>query len=317
MNSNQVVADYQLGPDQVPPATMLHRWSFNETSGTIAHDSIGGANGTLMGNASFNGGYAVLPNTGSATDNSYVSIPGGLLNSLSAVTVECWVTNNGWANGNTFVGFGGPWTNSGSGTNFIDFFARWYNAISAFQIQTTAGDSGIVGLGTRVNYNSITSPPSPTHYVYTYNPAMGTVALYTNGVFSGSASGVTIPLSTLGTNVGTIGMAVWNTNYGASIPNTSGNRPFMTAGISEVRIYSSILTSNQIAADYQLGPDQLSQPTTTNAPAVSVSAVESSPVLGPNAVWTMVNSKQTVVGLNYQMTLPTAGESTMFFRLHE
>ena len=304
--------------------TLLHRWSFSETSGTTAHDSVGGADGTLMGNASFNGGYAVLPNSGSASDSSYVSIPGGLLNSLSAVTVECWVTNNGWNNGNTFVGFGGPTAPSGTGTNFIDFFARWYNAMSSFQIQTTAGDSGLVNLGTRVNYNSIASPPSPAHYVYTYDPGAGIVTLYTNGVFSGSASGVTIPLNTLGTNLGTIGLAVWNTNFSAAIPNTSGNRPFMNAGISEVRIYSSVLTSNAIATDFQLGPDQLPLPatTTTNRPTMGAASgagtltlswptstgsfyVQSSPVLGPNAVWSLVSGGQSLVGSNYQMTLPT------------
>jgi hypothetical protein len=336
LSSNAVAADYRLGPDQLAPTTLTHRWSFNETSGTIAHDSIGGADGTLKGNASFAGGYAVLPNTGSATDSSYVSIPGGLLNSYSGVSVECWVTNNGWANGNTFVGFGGNWDSAGNGTNFISFFARWYNAISAFQIQTAAGDSGIVGLGPRVNYNSIISPPSPAHYVYTYNPAAGTVALYTNGVLSGSATGVTIPLSTLGTNIGTIGLAIWNTNFAASIPNTSGNRPFMNAGISEVRIYNSILSSSAIAADFQLGPDQLPPPATmtTNKPTVSVVNgagtltlswptssggfyVESSPVLGPNAVWTLVNGGQSVVGSNYQLTISTTNGATMFFRLHQ
>jgi Concanavalin A-like lectin/glucanases superfamily/Immunoglobulin I-set domain len=336
MSSNTVAADHQLGPDMFPPTTLVHRWSFNETSGTIAHDSIGGADGTLMGNASFNGGYAVLPNSGSATDSSYVSIPGGLLNNLSAVTVECWVTNNGWANGNTFVGFGGQWDSLGNGTNFIDFFARWYNAISAFQIQTTAGDSGIVSLGTRVNYNSIVNPPSPAYYAYTYNPAAGSVGLYTNGVFSGSVTGVSIPLSTLGTNVGTIGMAVWNTNFSASIPNTSGNRPFMNAGVSEVRIYGSVLSSNAVAADFQLGPDQLPSPatTTTNKPTASGTTgtgtltlswptssgsfyVESSPVLGANAVWTPVSGSQLVVGPNYQMTIPTTNGAAMFFRLHQ
>jgi hypothetical protein len=253
---------------------------------------------------------------------------------MSAVTVECWVTNNGWNNGNTFVGFGGPTDSSGSGTNFINFFARWAGSISAFQIQTTSGDSGIVNLGTRVNYNSITTQPSPTHYVYTYNPAAGTVALYTNGVISGSATGVTIPLSTLGTNLGTIGRAVWNTNFGATIPTTSGNRPFMNAGVSEVRIYRSILSSNAIAADFQLGPDRLLGTATTNKPTMTVTSsagtltlswpitaggflVESSPVLGSGAVWKLVSGTQTVVGLNYQMTIPSTSGATQFFRLRQ
>jgi hypothetical protein len=334
LSSNAVAADFQLGPDQLPAPALTHRWSFSETSGTVAHDSVGGADGTLKGNANFNGGYAVLPNSGSATDSSYVSIPGGLLNNLSAVTVECWVTNNGWANGNTFVGFGGNWDASGNGTNFIDFYARWFNAISAFQIQTTAGDSGIVGLGPRVNYNSIINPPSPAHYAYTYDSIAGTVALYTNGVLSGTASGVTIPLSTLGTNVGTIGMAVWNTNFSASIPGTSGNRPFMNAGVSEVRIYSGVLSSSAIGADFQLGPDQLPAASTTNKPPMSVISgagsltlswpttnggfvVESSQVLGAGAVWTLVSGNQTIVGPNYQMTLPTTNGAALFFRLRQ
>jgi hypothetical protein len=334
LSSNAIATDYQIGPDQLPAATLTHRWSFSETSGVTAHDSVGGADGTLQGNAHFGGGYAVLPNTGSATDNSYVSIPGGLLNSYPSVTVECWVTNNGWANGNSFVGFGGQWNADGSGTNFIDFFARWYNAISAFQIQTTSGDSGIVNLGPRVNYNSIISPPSPTHYVYTYSPVAGTVTLYTNGVLSGTSSGVTIPLNSLGTNIGTIGLAVWNTNFAASIPNTSGNRPFMNAGVSEVRIYNGILTTSAIAADFQLGPDQLAAASTSNKPTLNVVSspgsltiswpttnggfyVESSPVLGPGAVWTVVSGNQVVMGGNYQITLSTTNAGAMFFRLHQ
>ena len=43
--------------------------------------------------------------------------------------------------------------------------------------------------------------------------------------------------------------------------------------------------------------------------------VESSPVLGPSAVWTLVNGSQTVVGPNYQMTLSTINGDSMFFRL--
>ncbi|MBC8094619.1 MAG: hypothetical protein H7Y43_02295, partial [Akkermansiaceae bacterium] len=338
------VADYRVivrnGSGSVtssPPArlslasgtTLIHRWNFNETNGTTAVDSIGGANGTLQGNAVLGGGFVRLPNTGSATDSSYVRIPGGLLNNLAAVSIECWVTNNGWANGNTFVGFGGPTDPSGSGTNFISFFARWFNAISAFQIQTTAGDSGIVDLGTRVNYNSATTGPTPAHYAFLYNPADGSVALYTNGVLSRAATGVTIPLSTLGTDLGTIGRAVWNTNFAASIPNTSGNRPFMNAGFSEVRIYNGVLNTNAIAASSLLGPDQLLSNTASLSATGSPGnllltwplvnggfALETSPVLGTGAVWTPVNGTKSVVGTNYQISVSTTNAAA-FFRLRQ
>jgi hypothetical protein len=338
MNSNEVAADFQLGPDQVPPATLLHRWSFNETSGTVAHDSIGGANGTLMGSAAFTGGgYVSLQNPGSTpqTGNSYVAIPGGLLNSLAAVTVECWVTNNGWNNGNTLVGFSGPIDGNGFGTNYIDFYARMFSSISAFEISTIAGDSGLEALGARCNDNGV-ARGTPTHYVYVYDPAVShSITLYTNGVLSGRQSGVSIPLSSLGTAVGTIGLGVYNDSQSYVLPQNGGNKDndaYLNGGVSEVRIYGGVLTSNQISADFQLGPDQLLAPATTNPPPVGFSAghgfatlswpessgsffVESSPVLGPNAVWTMVNGVQSVVGLNYQMTIPTTNGATMFFRL--
>ena len=340
MSSNVVVADKQLGPDQLPPATLVHRWSFNETSGTIAHDTVGGADGTLQGSATFTGGgYVNLPNPGSTpqTGNSYVSIPGGLLNSLSAVTVECWVTNNGWNNGNTLVGFSGPIDINGFGTNYINFYTRMFSSISAFEISTTAGDSGLQSLGSRFNNNSIVSG-LPDHYVYVYDPTVShTIKLYVNGALWGSQSGVSIPLSSLGTAVGTIGLSVQNQSQAYILPQNGGNKNndcYLNGGVGEVRIYSSVLTSNQIAADYQLGPDNLSQPTTTNKPPVSVSKsggnltlswpvtsgsfyVESSPTLGAGAVWTMVTGKQTVAGLNYQMVLPMASSGSLFFRLHQ
>jgi len=319
--------------------TLLHRWSFNETGGTIAHDSVGGADGTLIGGATFTGsGYVNLPNPGSnpQTGNSYVSIPGGLLNSLSAVTIECWVTNNGWNNGNTLVGFSGPIDGNGFGTNYINFYTRMYSSISAFEIATTAGDSGLENLGTRFNANSISSG-LPSHFVYVYDPAVShSITLYTNGVLSGSQSGATIPLSSLGTDVGTIGLSVYNQSQSYILPQNGGNKincPYLNAGISEVRIYSGVLSSNAVAVDFQLGPDQVSQ-TTTNHPTVNISRgagtltlawpitsgafyVESSPVLGPNAVWTIVGGSQSVVGSNYEIVLPATNGAAMFFRLHE
>jgi hypothetical protein len=132
---------------------------------------------------------------------------------------------------------------------------------------------------------------------------------------------------------------VYNQSQSYLLPQNGGNKincPYLNAGVSEVRIYSSALSSSAIAADYQLGPDQLPPPatTTTNQPTVSVSSgagtltlswpaasgsfhVESSPVLGAGAVWTLVSGRQTVVGPNYQFTIPTTNGPAMFFRLHQ
>jgi hypothetical protein len=46
--------------------------------------------------------------------------------------------------------------------------------------------------------------------------------------------------------------------------------------------------------------------------------LETSPVLGPDAVWTPVGSSPSVVGSNYQLTLtPTNANTSAFFRLRE
>ena len=63
------------------PTTLVHRYSFND--GT-ANDSVGSANGTLVGNATISGGQLVLPNTTSAAPaTDYLQLPAGILtNSL-------------------------------------------------------------------------------------------------------------------------------------------------------------------------------------------------------------------------------------------
>src|SRR3954453_7565774 len=80
-------------------AALTHRYSFND--GT-ANDSVGSANGTLVGtNGSISGGQLVLANTGEGSQNpgatgAYLDLPNGLMTSSAAtagaVTVEMWIT---------------------------------------------------------------------------------------------------------------------------------------------------------------------------------------------------------------------------------
>jgi len=323
-------------------ATLIHRWNFNETSGSIAHDSVGTADGTLVNgtgtSVSFNGtGQLVLNNPGLETTGagSYVTLPGGLVTSLSAVTFELWYNNTGLNNGNPLVSFGGPVDGTTlHGTNFINFFARWAGSTTAFEIQTTAGDSGVVTLGTRQQSGTF-------HWVLIYDPIAGTVSAYLNGSLQASASGITIPLSTVGTSVGYIGLTAWNQIGGNSDPNLptgsfssqygfngNGNYPYLNANMDEMRIYDGALNTNAIAATQLLGPNALLSNTATlnasnNAGTLNLSwpianggfTLETSPVLGPNAVWTPVSGK-SVVGSTYQVTV-SGTNAAAFFRLRE
>ena len=66
---------------------LVHQYSFDSD----VHDSIGGADGTLVGNALISGGAVVLD--GSVHD--YVDLPNDLVVSLTNATIESWITWDG------------------------------------------------------------------------------------------------------------------------------------------------------------------------------------------------------------------------------
>ena len=66
----------------------MHRYSFNDDfSSAVATDSVGGANGDLIG-ASLDG----LGNVLLAGDGGYVNLPNGIISSLTNATFEMWTT---------------------------------------------------------------------------------------------------------------------------------------------------------------------------------------------------------------------------------
>lgn len=83
-------------------ADLIHRYSFNETSGTTVEDLVGNADGTVKGNgAYFDGaGRLSLPG-GTASDavpeaiSGYVDLPNHIINVLNSVSIESWVVWEG------------------------------------------------------------------------------------------------------------------------------------------------------------------------------------------------------------------------------
>jgi hypothetical protein len=154
-----------------------------------------------------------------------------------------------------------------------------------------------------------------------YNPNVGSVALYTNGVLAVINNNVSNPLAA----------ALGNDplNYlGASL---YASDPLLNATINEFRIYKGPLTAGQIAADHALGPDQLIGTSTSVSMSVSLSGANlmvtwptnsalvtlmASPVLGSGAVWTPVTGTLSVVGGQYQIAVPASG-TARFFRLQQ
>lgn len=304
--------------------SLIHRYSFSESSGSTTADSVGGAtwDGTLNGGATLGGGLVTLNGV-----DGYVQLPAGIVSNLDAVTVEAWATNivNTPSLSNTWIfAFGNQdLAPSPAGMNYIGFqpLTAAMGAASLFG----QGDPGSVGEQDAIISligGGVTNYLTTVHVVCVYHPYAGYVSLYTNGALAAVNNSVTHPLaSTLGSDpLNYLGLSL----YAAD--------PFLTGSIDELRIYNGALSAAQIAANQALGPNQLIG-TSMNVSLAVTSAgggnvvlkwptssalvdVMSSPVLGAGAVWTSVNRTLTVVGGNYQMTVPITG-TAQFFRLQQ
>ncbi len=211
------------------PAVLTHRYSFT----TDASDSIGGANGTLMGAATISAGKAVLD--GSA--GTYVDLPGSLINinTNSAVTIEAWVdfgNTPGWCR---LFNFG----NDG-GSSEIYVAPNGPGNGSQHRIsENIAGGQTIDWRGAWANVS--------LHVTFVIDPLTSTLAVYRDGVLEYARYDASAPLSLVSTNLAVIGRSL------------VGADPYMPGSIDEFRIYNGALTPQEIATTHKNGPNSISR----------------------------------------------------------
>ena len=286
-----------------PLPALIHRYSFNETSGTTAHDDIGGANGTLKGSAAFDGsGHVVL----NGTSGTYVSLPANLLAGLSNVTIEAWVTNAVSPDNVELFSFDDG-LQDGVGGGYLRYVLHdGSNGRNFLELASSGGspkNTATPGLGGRY-----------VHVVCVYNPSAGVALIYTNGVLEASQA-VSTSLTNVSLSAAALGRSPWSSD------------PWLNGAIDEFRIYAGQLLPADIAAAQSIGPDVLltsnvslavsqgNESLTLNWPvAGSGFTLVSSSTLGANAVWTPVNLTPSVIGGNNQVPV-TMTNATLFFRL--
>ena len=146
------------------PATLLHRYSF----ATDASDSVGGASGTLEGNAQVTGGQVVLD--GSA--GTYVSLPGNIISipTNAAVTFEAWATMGSISQWSHLFEFGSIPNNliycaPEANTPFNEFALSEAFATGGQTLSWAHGWSGLT-----------------IHYTGVVDPVNSRMEVYTNGV---------------------------------------------------------------------------------------------------------------------------------------
>jgi hypothetical protein len=227
-------------------AGLTHRYSFTND----VTDSVGGANGTLMGNVTISGGAANFPGV---TNADYVQLPPGLVSNYTTATFELWV--NVGANGTweELYAFGNQ--DNGLGANMVMFTP--HSGPGDFRMSYAQGDPGYTD-------EHVTTGPGvldnlgPIFVACVYDPPNNIISLYTNGVLVSSLSPVTTGAKGFSfTNV--YNVHSW---LGRSLYN--GDAPY-NGTIDEFRIYNSPLGPLQIYADNQAGPNTV----LTNVPVTS------------------------------------------------
>jgi alpha-L-arabinofuranosidase len=287
------------------PTTLVHRYSFSETSGTTVADSVGGPawNGTLPRGGTLGGGQLALMAAGS----QYVKLPAGILSNYAAVTIETWVTFPDQLPVNCFFfGFGN--TNGSSGENYI-FCAPQGGRIAITATNYTGEQNAYGNFDFSYNTN--------LHVTAVFNPPLGYLALYTNGVMAGINNSVTVPLSSVNNACSYIGKSLYKAD------------PYPDFTLDEFRLYDGALTADEIAATQVLGPDQL---LSAASPAIGAAAsggnfILSWPVASAGYTvltttnlaagnWLAAGAAPQIVGSQWQAVLPITGDAR-FYRLQK
>jgi arabinan endo-1,5-alpha-L-arabinosidase len=272
---------------------LAHRYSFTSN----AWDSIGMAHGTLKGNATITNNALTL----TGAPGGYVDLPGGLVSGSSAVSLEFWASfgvSGDWSRVFDFGNISGA-----NGQNFLFFSPHTSLGGLRFGLTTAGGTVNFDPAGT---FNNKT-----LHVVCLADPANNYLAIYTNGVWHASLTGALPPLSGVSTAWSFLGRSLFSADA------------WLNATIGEFRIYDGRLTPEEIAVNYQFGPDALALPVSlapSNSPthitlswpawAVGFNAEATSDLAAET--WTSVTPVPNLATDRWSVSVPKTNVAKMF-----
>lgn len=216
-------------------AGLAHRYSFDK-KGSVASDSIGTAHGTIVG-TSANAGKVTFDGTTAA----YVDLPNGIISSLEDASFEVWLAWGGGSIWQRIFDFGTNDVGEGSqgeGTSYVYMTPSDGWTGNALRASFTA--TGI-GSETTVRTSAPLASGSLQHLVLVVDDTNNQLRLYLNGNVS-AITGFSQSLSSLSDVNNWIGRS----NY-KDVP--------LTGTVEEFRIYKIALTTEQVGASFEHGPN--------------------------------------------------------------
>jgi hypothetical protein len=234
-----------LSSAAAPTNGLVASWSLDEGTGTVAADSVGGANGTVGGAA------WVAGKTGKAldfngTDSNYLSV-GNTIGTYDTLTVGMWVNMRSFTNSQSSLLTCNGWQAGAlqlriDSTNNIIFQVNGNSSSGDPTWGSVSSTSGSFGTDKLNSWH---------HVAVTYSDTAKTVSFYIDGVLNTTAAYDTARSVILGP------LQIGGWNWTGKTINGS---------IDEVKVYNRVLTASEVA---QLA-DQNPSPTPTPGSGVNL-----------------------------------------------
>ena len=269
-NYNEEVVNY---PNPLPPAPPtpeaipagpIHRYSFGnpaagDATDAVISDSVGGANGVVLGEGSSFDGNKLSLDGGGSDFAAYVDLPNGLISALTDVTIESWVTIEGVHNWARVFDFGstspggedGELDDVGGGGEGLDYFllsASRGTESNLHRVEIRNEDPAGGG-ATTIDFSDNRDLPKEALYTVVYDsdgsPAEGPlVSVYVDGekVTEGTTN---IALSDINDVNNWLGRSNWT------------NDSNLEGSYDEFRIYDYALTENQVLGNFEAGAESV------------------------------------------------------------
>ena len=293
---------------------LKHRYSFSEAAGAATTaDSVGGANGEVLGSASLDGSRLTLD----GVEGSYVNLPNGIISALGDNgTIEMWLSydgNSSWARAFDFGTRADGEDGTGDGIDYLFFTPRNGDGIPRFLANFPDG-----GDSTVISHPGSMPVGQEYHIAITYSFTGNTTRMYTNGVLvvTGSAAR---PLSALNNdNNNWIGRSQFPAD------------PHYAGKFNEFRISKGAMTPAQVSASFTAGPDALPAATPPALTAVLDGAnlivtwpssatgyrLQGTPTLSGAINWSDLGDGNPITGGVYRVVVPLSGDAR-YLRLNQ
>ena len=228
------------GACEPPLGSLVHRYSFEGTGASVV-DSVGGANGNLVGGATLDAsGVLTLPGNRDGQPDQYLNLPNGIISKLDGVTIVAWTTWLGGAGYQRVFDFGvsdAGETQGNSGKSYI-------------AVMPSTGFANGTGLGAEIAVPGSGTLQLPSAAGMLNRPAQIALAFQSGVslelVLDGTSlirSSTSLKLSDINDVNNWVGESQWSKDH------------CYHGTFDELRIYNVALTACQIATLSERGPN--------------------------------------------------------------